>query len=72
MVLMRDALSSYSSHLVPQVYDWCSSSSSNANSILGYVLQEHKLGPGLDGTFGLGRQYQPKFIFEGTPRREEA
>lgn len=62
MVLMRDALSSYSSQLIPQVYDW--NSASSANTIIGYILQEHKSGIGLDSSFGLGSSSEHERSFQ--------
>lgn len=67
MTLMRNALSSYSSSLVPEVYDWNSCTPSAKNSPFGYVLQEHKPGVGLDSTFGLGANREQKTSFEDLP-----
>lgn len=67
MTLMRDALSSYSSKLVPEVYDWHSCMPSIKNSPFGYVLQEHKPGVGLDSTFGLSANSEQKTSFEDLP-----
>ncbi|KAK6209010.1 hypothetical protein LQW54_006758 [Pestalotiopsis sp. IQ-011] len=67
MTLMRDALSSYSSSLVPEIYDWNSCTPSIKDSPFGYVLQEHKPGTGLDSTFGLGANSEEKTSFEDLP-----
>ncbi|KAK6072339.1 hypothetical protein SCUP515_07420 [Seiridium cupressi] len=66
MVLMRDALASCSSQLIPEVYGW-SSSSPVANSGFGYILQEQKHGVSLDSALGLGRTSAPKSSFEELP-----
>ncbi|KAK9787636.1 putative Beta-galactosidase [Seiridium cardinale] len=66
MILMRDTLSSYSSQLIPEVYDW-SSSSPVANSGFGYILQAQKHGVSLDSAFGLGGTSAPKYSFEEFP-----
>lgn len=67
MTLMRDALSSYSSNLIPEVYDWSSCTPSIKDSPFGYVLQEHKPGVGLDSTFGLSANSEQKTSFEDLP-----
>jgi hypothetical protein len=64
MTLMRDALSSYSANLVPEVYDWSPCTSSVSGSPYRYVLQEHKPGVGLDSTFGLSANSEQKTSFE--------
>ncbi|KAK9426447.1 putative Aminoglycoside phosphotransferase domain-containing protein [Seiridium unicorne] len=66
MTLMRDALSSLTDQLVPQVYDWASSS--NSNSILGFILQEYKSGVGLDKAFGYAGNNEIKGLAEGKKR----